>query len=324
MFAGLNLIIKKMKKLFIVLITIVFASCSQDQNESVVPVATASASVLEGKLLSYKDDATFIKEYSALTVMKSGKEVQKWIAEKGVSSLLNKVDTTEIVQDKMDNTKVIYSDALKAILNSDSKFKIDGKVLWLNENKFYLLTNQDKEKTNQELVLLKSKLKVEGTLDGGLVNGKVDKVGKDGKDGVRWMPFPDTNGYSVLYANEGSDSKRYELIFFVESITINGVHTRKVFVKSIMYYRRCPSFKKCYWRLDDVTARVLDIDVRFQDGCSSSPSNNNPYSINVVGEQTILLAGGQGYNYPCMDKNIYISGKIITHGFNNYIWELDL
>ena len=87
-------------------------------------------------------------------------------SEKGHSSLLSKVDTTEIVQDKMDNTKVIYSDALKAILNSDSKFKIDGKVLWLNERNIYVLSGNNSEKSFEELKSQKGYLEIYGSISG--------------------------------------------------------------------------------------------------------------------------------------------------------------
>ena len=300
-----------MKKLFIALIAIAFASCSQEQEKSVTPVATSTGSVLDDGMLSYKDNSSFIKEYSALTEMKSSKEVHQWISKKGHSSLLNIIDTIGVFQDKIDNPNVIYSDALKAILNKDSKFKIGTKTLWLNENKFYELTDRDKGETNQELVLLQSKLEVVGTIDGKLIDRKSDNLKTE---------FPRTNGYSVSYTNDGPDKKRYQLILFVEAITVNGAYSSKVFAKSIMYYRRCPSFKSCYWRLDDVTIRLLTFNISVG-GCGTSsvfyPGSN---TVQVIGEQSILIGGQTGSGVPCAFTGIEINGNIITQGFNGYIW----
>lgn len=100
-----------MKKLFVLLVALVFASCSQDQFESSNPAAESPLSVLEGDLLSYKDDASFIKEYSALSEYKTKIELQNWISQKGHRTLLNSIDESLVVQDSIfDSSKIIYSD----------------------------------------------------------------------------------------------------------------------------------------------------------------------------------------------------------------------
>jgi hypothetical protein len=296
MFAGLNLIIKKMKKLFIALVAIVLASCSQDQNESVTPVATTTASVLEGKLLSYKDDASFIKEYSALTAMKSGKEVQKWIAEKGVSSLLNKVDTTEIVQDKMDNTKVIYSDALKAILNSDSKFKIDGKVLWLNERNLYVLSGNNSEKSLEQLKTKKNHLEIYGNISG-------SKQSNTKSENLTSRTIANANrsiGWSYGY-DYGGRARRIDLTLFNETIMLNGnVQSTKMFLRCQRLGRYCSTWK-CRWNVD-----IGSLYLQFGGNMGNWYFNSNLITSGPIGlgyelsdsNNTVLFADGSGFIYP--------------------------
>lgn len=231
-----------MKKLFIVLITVFFVSCSEDQNETVKPVSAITGSVLEGGLLSYKDDASFIKEYNVLTAMKSGKEVQKWIAEKGVSSLLNKVDTTEVFQDKIDNTKVVYSDALKAILNSDSKFMIGGKTLWFNDDNFYVLSENNSEKSLKELKTQKGHLEIYGSIYG-------SKQGKSENLTSRTITNANRSiGWSYEYNYERA--RRIDLTLFNETIMLNGdVQSSKMFLRCQRLGRYC-SVWKCRWNVD--------------------------------------------------------------------------
>lgn len=291
-----------MKKLFVVLIAVVFASCSQDQIESTNPVAETSLSVLDGKLLSFKDDKSFIKEYSELSELKSTKEIQRWILKKGHSSLLNGYEN---VQDSIiDDTKIIYSNALKAILNVDSKFKINGKVIWLNGNNFYILAKNNSDKSIEELVEIKNDLEVYGNFK----NEKNRTVNSTSK-----LDIPAVNGTTVTYMRDGADSKRYYLILFNESITLNGVFSSKIYVKSIMQYRSC-SFWRCTWKEDLSTQRRLDFNVVIDSGWSA------PYlsSIYVTGTQTLLLSTLEFYGP--IGTTFHISGNITTYGFNGYVW----
>jgi hypothetical protein len=283
-----------MKKLFIVLITMVFASCSQDQNESVKPVATTTASVLEGGLLSYKDDASFIKEYSALTAMKSGKEVQKWIAEKGHSSLLSKVDTTEVVQDKMDNTQVIYSDALKAILNSDSKFMIDGKVLWLNESNLYVLSGNNSEKSLKQLKTQKGNLEIYGSVSGLKQSKTKNLTGRTITNANRSI------GWSYEYNYQRA--RRIDLTLFNETIMLNGdVQSTKMFLRCQRLGRYC-SVWKCRWNID---AGRLWLKVG---NIGNWSFNNNLLSYSYIlgyelsdSNNTVLLADGSNTPIPSVN-----------------------
>ena len=141
-----------MKKITTLFIAVIFASCSQDQLTSETPITDSSLSVRNGNLISYKDDTTFLKEYSFLSEMKDQKQIQNWITKKGHTSLMNVQNDSEVFQDSIiDNTKVIYSNALKAILNEESKFMIDQNVIWLNGNNFYLLDKDDKIKVLKQI-----------------------------------------------------------------------------------------------------------------------------------------------------------------------------
>ena len=154
-----------MKKITTLFIAVIFASCSQDQLTSETPITDSSLSVRNGNLISYKDDTTFLKEYSFLSELKDQKQIQNWITKKGHTSLMNVQNDSEVFQDSIiDNTKVIYSNALKAILNEESKFMIDQNVIWLNGNNFYLLDKDNLDKNITELLAIKSNLNVYGSL----------------------------------------------------------------------------------------------------------------------------------------------------------------
>lgn len=305
-----------MKKLFIVLAAIVFASCSQDQNESVAPVATTTASVLEGKLLSYKDNASFIKEYSALTAMKSGKEVQKWIDEKGLSSLLNKVDTTEVIQDKIDNTKAIYSDALKAILNSDSKFKIDGKVLWLNEGNLYVFSGNNSGKKIEQLKTEKGHLEIYGSISG----SKLSKAKTGNLTSRTILNANRSIGWSYGYNYDRA--RRIDLTLFNETIMLNGdVQSSKMFLRCQRLGRYCSTWK-CRWNVD---AGYVYLKI-------ASPIGNWGFNYNLISSfpsslgyelsdsnNTVLLADGSNRPVPYVNPpdNFVVNAGITVSLLND-------
>lgn len=308
-----------MKKLLVVLVAVVFASCSQDQVETLNQEALeTSLSVLDGGLLSYKDDASFIKEYSALSKLKTGKEVQSWISKKGHTSLLNSIDESLVVQDSVfDKSKIIYSDAIKAIVNSDSKFKIDGKVIWLNEHTFYKLPEKDYIKNSQELKAVKGSL----TTYGSITNGTKSNVADIKKNSKTSIIIPTINGYSVSYSNWGPESKRYNLTIFNESILLNGILSSRMYVRTSVDYRSC-SFWRCTWKFDGSTTRSLRFNL-YENSCADwqvYPSNfdSGTQYPQAGGSQTLLLAvlGAWG---PC-GTDFSVTGTIQTVGLNGYIW----
>ncbi len=235
-----------MKKLLLLFVAVIATSCSSDDPNPVIATSQIeSLSVLDGNLLSFKDEGSFIKEYSKLAELKSGKEIQAWITKKGHSSFLNSIDTTEVIQDKFDNTIIIYSDALKSIVNKDFKFKIEGKILWLNQRNLYVLSENDIEKSEEELEKLKSDLEVYGNVLG-------LKQNKAQKGNLTDRTIPNANrskGWSYGYSYENRD-RRIDLTLFNETIILNGnVKSTKMFLRCQRFAKFC-SFWKCRWNSD--------------------------------------------------------------------------
>ncbi|MFV8347509.1 hypothetical protein [Flavobacterium sp. ZB4P13] len=299
-----------MKKLLVLLVAVFSASCSQDEVESTNPVAETSSSVLDGKLLSYKDDKSFVKEYSALSELKSTKEIQGWISKKGHSSLLNTLDASEGIQDSIiDNTRIIYSDALKAIVNDESKFKINGKVLWLNGINLYELNIENKDKNSVELIGLINDLKIYGS-----VFNANNKLKKNKESSTSRLTMPNINGSSVTYMNSAND-KRYYMVVFNETIIVNGVSSSKMYLRASMTYKSC-SFWRCTYKEDTTTGRFLYFNVTFVQPWYSAL--NNGYVYQGSGTQTILLATmGTG---PFQSFDFNMDGNLRMQVSNGFDW----
>lgn len=306
-----------MKRVLVMLVSVFFASCSEDQVETVSSVEESALSVLDGKLLSFKDDKSFIKEYSALSELKSTKEIQGWISKKGHTSLLNTLDASEGIQDSIiDNTRIIYSDALKSIVNADSKFKVDGKVIWLNERNLYELTEKDVNKNLSELKILKNELKVYASIFS-LSNSK-----QKTKDNLtnRWV-VPNENRVRTYVLN-GPNEKRYILDLFNETIVINDVVvSTKMFLRSIMQYKSC-SFWRCTYKNDTVTVRSMQLSVNHNwVNELNNLFNGVFYTGGFSGTFTLLLANGDlMLSAPSLFSNFIIGGNVKTIGFNGYVW----
>lgn len=234
-----------MKKLFVLLVAVVFVSCSEDQLEPIITSAETSLSVLDGKMLSFKDDKSFIKEYSQLSELKSTKEIQGWISKKGHDALLNYSDPSEGIQDSIiDNTRIIYSDALKAVLNSDSKIKVNGKVIWLNEITFYELSAKDNDKKNQDLILIKNDLEVYGNL---LNKSNLNKKSIIGSAYRGVIPNENSSKTYVVTSSRG----RHVIDLYNETIVLNDqIASSKMFLGFTPQYRSC-SFWRCTWKTEN-------------------------------------------------------------------------
>nr|WP_309755632.1 hypothetical protein [Flavobacterium sp.] len=299
-----------MKKLLVLLISVVFVSCSQDQVESTSPAVETSLSVLDGKLLSYKDDKSFIEEYSILSELTSRKEIEGWISKKGHSSRLNILDASEGIQDSIiDNTRIIYSDALKAIVNDDSKLKINGKVLWLNGKNLYELNIENKDKNSLELVGLIDDLKIYGS-----VFNADNKVSKNKVTSTSRLTIPNINGRSVTYMNSAND-KRYYMVVFNETIIVNGFSSSNMYLRTYMTYKSC-SFWRCTYKEDTTTVRFLYFNVSIDQPWYSSIYNGNTYRGS--GTQTILLATMGTGPYQSFDFNM--DGNLRMQVSNGFDW----
>nr|WP_315158943.1 hypothetical protein [uncultured Flavobacterium sp.] len=276
-----------MKKLFIALVAIVFVSCTQDQNESVTPVATTTSSVLDG-IVTFKDEKSFVKEYSELSKMSSS-ELQKWISAKKVNSLLNSSSDSLVMQEEnLSNSRIIYSDALKAILNNESKVKIGENVLWLEESKFYLLTENDLNKTTVELKSRKDKLKSFGQVSS-LSNLNKKLSGRE--------VIPNENRVKTFVTAEQTlNGSRLRLVvdLFNETIVLNNqISSSKMFLRSTLQYRSCSTFK-CSWKQAN-NAREINAYNLFCTTCSANSGyellTNQIYTYEYIsGVHTELIA----------------------------------
>lgn len=289
-----------MKKLVVLFVSVIFASCSQEQVGSVNSISEPSLSVLDGKLLSYKDDASFIKEYSTLSEMKDKKEIQTWISKKGLKSFLNVSDTNEELQDSIISiNRIIYSDALKSILNSESKFKINGKVIWLYERNLFVLTQKQIYNSILELKTNKNDLEVYGRISNLNSNQKSNKINSR-------SIIPNENRIKT-FVNYLPDSKRNILNLYNETVVINdNIVSSKMFLESIFQYRSC-SFWRCTWK--NSTENCLINNYSFCNSCGFDGDWISNYIASDLfsGSKTFLIATWTGGTPP----------KII--GYSNYV-----
>lgn len=302
-----------MKKLFIALVAIVFASCSQDQNESITPVAISTSSVLDG-IVTFKDEKSFIKEYSELSKMNSS-ELQKWISAKKVNSLLNSSSDSIVMQEEnLSNSRIIYSDAMKAILNNESKVKIGENVLWLEESKFYLLTENDLNKTTVELKSRKNKLESFGqVISLSNLNKKLSGRGV----------IPNENRVKTFVTGEQTlNGSRLRLVvdLFNETIVLNNqISSSKMFLRSTLQYRSCSTFS-CKWKQAN-NYRSIEGNDFFCNNCSDYTGYNLLASgiyDNISGVHTRLIAEW-GWRAPAVItyQNFNLSGtykSVVTSG----------
>lgn len=298
-----------MKKLFVILIAFVFASCSQDQVEPANRVVENSLSVLDGKLLSYKDDESFIKEYSRLSEYKTRTDIENWISKKGHISLLNNSELIENYNDSIiDNTRIIYSDALKAIINKESKFMINGKVLWLNGIDFYELSFEDKDKNSSVLKGLINDLQIYGSVF------NANRLKKNTESSTSRLTMSNVNGNSVTYTNS-ANNKRYYMVIFNETIIVNGSSSSKMYLRASMTYESC-SFWRCTYKEDTATGRYLYFNVSIVQPWYSSVINGGSYFGS--GNQTILLSTmGSG---PYQSFDFQMDGNVTMQVSNGFNW----
>lgn len=310
-----------MKKLLLLFVSIIVASCSSDDSSLVNATdETSPLSVLEGDLLSYKNEASFIQEYSQLSKM-SSTELQNWISKKGIQSLLNNSsDSLEIEKIVLSKPATIYSDALRAILNKDAKVKINGKNIWLNERNFYSLNEDNENKEIEDLKSVVNNLKVYGSVlnDLNTDDNKIKKLSN-----VSAVTIPVINGRSVTYSN--ASGNRYFLTLFIENIVFPNSQSSKAFIRTWEEYRSC-SFWRCTWKNDNNSSRVILFNITTAFGCGWKKEFINGDSYSVRSAQTILLASREGYGYPCSSTEFIINGKITTYDYqnNNYVWVQNL
>lgn len=297
-----------MKKLVTFLLLAFMVSCSSE-DATVDSVNSQSVeSTLQNGILTFKDEKSFIGEYSKLSKMNPS-ELQKWISAKKVNSLLNTSNDSLVMQEEiLSDSRIIYSDAMKAILNSESKFRVNGKLLWLNEGNFYELTDNDSSKTISELKIVQSELKVYGKILS-LSNKQEGKANLTSR-----VIVPNENRVRT-YVNNGPNDKRYILELFNETIAMNNsIVSTKMFLKSIMQYKSC-SFWRCTYKEDTSNTRSMEIQL--------SHNWRNQLGSNFTGgyrgSYTLLLADFS-VEGPVIPTNFSVTGFVRTR-VNGYTWD---
>lgn len=277
-----------MKRILVLLMVGFFISCSQDETEDLKVVLNSSSfSQLENGILSFKDDESFVKEYSTVSDFKSEKEVQDWISKKGIKSLLAiSDDSFEMQNDTLSDSRIIYSDALMAIFNFDSKVKIGEKIIWLNERSFYLLSPEEVSKSSKDLNLIKDKLEIYGRL----LNYSGVKI-----DLTKRSVIPNENRVKTFVMDEGNFRipgvrLRHVLDLYNETIVMNDkIESSKMYLRFTLQYRSCSTWR-CTWKTDNSNFRhnsVSDLSTNVGNGIWTL---ENVYAPNVTGSRTFLLA----------------------------------
>lgn len=298
-----------MKKLIALFLVTTLFSCSS--NDDLVSNASAKdqLSVLDGDLLSFKDEESFVKEYNELASLNKN-ELKDWVFAKKMTSLLNALDDiTDMEEDIIPDSRVIYSDALKSILNADSKVKVNGKVLWLNERSFYLLSEIDSHKNAKELLDNKDKLPVYGSL----LN-----LSSSVKSYTSRSVFPNENRIKTFVSDEinvSGSRLRHVLDLYNETIVLNDIiQTSKMYLRTTLQYRSCSTFK-CTWK-EAMNERRLSSSL----SCTSCGLGvdtfwyiyNVPQYV-ITGTQTFLVGSWYRANYVVANPyvNFVASGPVI-------------
>lgn len=274
-----------MKKIIALFLVFTVLSCSSEDPSNQEVALENSGSVLDGKMLSFKSEKAFIKEYSDLTLF-SSEELKEWISSKKLESFLNVSDNSEgIEEDVVPGSRLVYSDALKAILNSDLKAKVNGDVIWLNERTFYLLSKNEVNKTSKELVSQINNLKIYGSLLS-LSNPTANLTSKN--------LIPNENRIKTFASEEmniNGSRLRHVVDLFNETIYINDqLESSKMFIRSIMQYRSCSTWR-CTWK-EASNPRKLSSDL-YCAVCQNGENSPWGFSGNIT--TTSAVSGTQTY-----------------------------
>ena len=306
MFVGLMFKFYKMKKLLTLFLGLTILSCSSEDQESekANSLKGASESVLDGKVLSFQSEESFVREYSYLATLNKD-ELQKWISSKGVVSLLNTTDNSlGIEEDVISESRVVYSAALESILNAESKLKIAGKVLWLNERSFYLLSENETILSVKELVERKSELEKFGELL---------SISGASKSLTGRMVLPNENRVKTFASaemNVSGSRLRHVVDLYNETILLNGsILTSEMFLRSTLQYRSCSTLGGCKWK-EAFNPRYLRSNFIGGDTEGVWTVGNIYTSSTVTGTQTYHV-GHWTFKIPThSNSNFVISGPI--------------
>lgn len=321
-----------MRKILLLTIVILVSCSKEDQIEPInVSLEQGSFSKLEGNLLSFKDSDSFIKEYSLLSEFKTANELKNWISKKGHSSALDNpeavLESDDMIADTdsiIYNTGVVYSDALKAIVNSESKFKVNGKVIWLDKSFLYVLTEKDYDKMSEQLKDIKNNLEVYGSVFN-ITNPKdIENI----KERNNYKEFIPNQNRSITYIYNELNRKRCFLDLFNETIVINNqLVSSKMYLRSTIKYRSCSTWR-CTWKSDNSTIRRMRSEIAFYSDRAWSVNQNfyNRNTENFQGSYTVLLATYVGSGV-ILSQKFSIAANIETTFFLNntsYSWKQEI
>lgn len=298
-----------MKKLLTFLLLAFMVSCSSEDPAVDSVKSQSDESTLQDGILTFKDEKSFIVEYSKLSKMNSS-ELQKWISAKKVYSLLNTSNDSLVMQEEiLSDSRIMYSDAMKAILNNESKVKIGENVLWLQENKFYLLTENDLNKTTVELKNRKNKLES---------FGKVISLSNLNKNLSSREVIPNENRTKTFVTGEQTlNGARLRLVvdLFNETVVFNNqIQTSKMFLRSTLQYRSCSTFR-CTWKQAN-NAREISVNGLVCSNCNEYTGFNLLSFQNVYGYSGVHtnLIAEWGYRAPLLPSytNFTIAGDYVS------------
>ena len=298
------------------LILLIFSSCSKDEIIS----DSSQLSDLEVKfsdegqgILKFRNTEDFLNEYSKLSKYKSEEDLNSWIKQKGHNALLTKSDSIFKISDSIG---ILYSDALMAILNTDAEFKIGEETIWLNNDKFYVLSSEKGK--NENKISRKGSLKVIGSLynlgESKEYNLTDLENNKNMDNANRWKTYIQNVGSKRLITELYN-----ETIYFTD-----GTFSSQMFLRFRMDYESC-SFWRCTWKNDTGTQRKILINLSI-DSVHWNRYNSNGLSTNLyaVGHYNILLANYQPQTPFIIYTNFAVSGYIgTTIVSTGYSWTIN-
>lgn len=297
-----------MKKIIALFLVFTALSCSnEDQVSQEVAVTENAASVLDGKMLSFKNEELFVKEYSNLADFNTD-ELKNWIASKKLVSLLNTSDdSASMEEDVLSESRIIYSDALKSVLNSESKVKINGNVLWLNERTFYLLSEDEINLSVAELTSREAKLQKYGQLL---------SVAKVSKSLTGRLVLPNENRLKSFASGEinvNGGRLRHIVDLYNETIVLNDIiQSSKMYLRSTLQYRSCSTLAGCRWK-EAMNLRYLSSSFEGRPGDTTGIwSVHGIYTSSAISGTKTYQVGTWKFTVPYIsDTNFFISGPIV-------------
>jgi hypothetical protein len=293
-----------MKRFLLILAAASLWSCSNDEQVQSTQTNTTqnSLSVLDGKLLSFKDDESFIKEYNGLSELNTN-QLKSWDSGKKFTALLSVSDDLSAIEcDIVPASRLVYSDALKALLSSESKVKIENKILWLNGRFFYLLSGNQIDKSSEELISIKNNLEVYGKLLS-LSNSNKSVTARD--------VLPNENRIKTFVTDEMNVSGsrlRHVLDLFNETIVLNEkIQTSKMYIRLILQYRSCSTFK-CTWK---EAYNVRNLSSELYTSTAVWPLTAPVNFMGISGTQTYLISNWVPSVPFDLYANFTVSGPVI-------------